>query len=53
MRRGFAWVLTVLALGVLALGFIGKAYYARVKRVVKKPGDHKHVCKGDRSPTIE
>jgi hypothetical protein len=32
--------------------FIGDAYYARVRRVVKKPGDHKHICKGDRSPTV-
>jgi hypothetical protein len=34
-------------------GFVGSAYYARVTRVVKKPGDHKHVCKADRSPTVE
>jgi hypothetical protein len=33
-------------------GFVGAAYYARVSRVVKKPGDHKHICKGDRSPTV-
>ncbi len=32
--------------------FIGDAYYARVVRVVKRSGDHRHVCRGDRSPTI-
>ena len=33
-------------------GFVGKAYYAKVKRVVKTPGNHHHVCKPDRSPTV-
>ena len=39
--------------GHWSYGFVGDAYYARVKRVVKRPGDHKHVCRGDRSPTVE
>jgi hypothetical protein len=32
--------------------FVGEAYYARVLRVVKTPGDHRHVCKADQSPSI-
>jgi hypothetical protein len=30
---------------------VGIDYYAVAKRVVKTPGDHRHVCKADRSPT--
>ena len=32
--------------------FIGPQYYAKVSRIVKSPGQHHHVCKGDRSPTV-
>jgi hypothetical protein len=32
--------------------FIGPQYYAKVKRIVKAPGRHRHVCKRDRSPTV-
>jgi hypothetical protein len=39
--------------GHWSYSFLGDAYYARVRRVVKRPADHKHVCKGDRSPTVE
>ncbi len=31
--------------------FVGEEYYVTAKRVVRSPGDHQHVCKGDRSPT--
>jgi hypothetical protein len=31
---------------------IGVTYYAKVKRKVLTPGNHRHVCLSDRSPTI-
>jgi hypothetical protein len=31
----------------------GDQYYVIAARVVKRPGDHKHVCKSDRSPTTD
>jgi hypothetical protein len=30
----------------------GYNYYAKVTRRVRTPGDHRHVCRGDVSPTI-
>jgi hypothetical protein len=31
----------------------GSQYYVIATRVVKRPGDHKHVCKSDRSRTTD
>jgi hypothetical protein len=32
-------------------GLIGERYYAKVTREVRGGAGHRHVCKGDRSPT--
>lgn len=33
-------------------GLVGEHYYAKVTRAVLTPGSHRHVCRGDTSPTI-
>ena len=33
--------------------FVGERYYATAPKAVKGAGDHRHVCKFDRSPTTE
>ena len=32
--------------------FLGTEYYVTARRVVRGSGDHRHVCRADRSPTV-
>jgi hypothetical protein len=38
--------------GRWAIEVVGQDYYAKVTRKVLTPGSHRHVCRGDTSPTI-
>lgn len=38
--------------GRWSYGFFGKQYYVVAKRAVKRSGNHRHVCRADRSPTV-
>jgi hypothetical protein len=32
--------------------FLGTEYYVTARRVARGSGDHRHVCRADRSPTV-